>query len=253
MKSYEEMTNAVLLRANMQKEAQKRRHRNRIAVIACVCFLGLAVWAGALLKQSSTGGEIRDSRISVFCVTANASSQQQMLKGEKVPYYAVVSIRNIEGVGADELEQMRIADKEYARQLVDLPLEDPTLTWSMTVRTTETTMVSTVFAGNFFLTFSDYEQVRDVSVTTTEIGYTSLHGVDYYAQTEKDGIGITWALSEAGVDMIEKNPDMKLSELNDTITVTVEFNDGSTETAVIAITVDDDGQIYGTFRGSGKE
>lgn len=38
-------------------------------------------------------------------------------------------------------------------------------------------------------------------------------------------------------------------ELTDTITVTVEFTDGTKEIAVIEITVDDDGQIYGTFKG----
>ena len=120
----------------------------------------------------------------------------------------------------------------------------------MTSWRTDKTLVSTIYAGSFYLTVDDYAQVRDVSVTTTGIGDASINSVDYYEESLSDGVGITWFLSDEGVDMIEKDPELKLSELTDTVTVTVEFNDGTKEIAIIDITVDEEGQIYGTFQGA---
>lgn len=256
MKTYEEMTKMVLLRAKAQKAVQKRRCGKVLAAAACVCCIALAVFAATKINLSPNGEKSGASRLSVFCVTANAAEQrQQMLKGEKVPYHAVIRVRDVKGVSGSELLDLRRADKEYAQKMagqdMDKLLGGPD--WSTTTRTTDEVMITTIFAGSFYMEVDDYKQVKDVSVTTTEIGWVAEHLTDHHDESLKDGIGITWALSEAGVDMIEKNPDMKLSGLNDTVTVTVEFIDGSTETVSIDITVDDDGQIYGTFRGSDKE
>lgn len=256
MKSYEEMTGAVLSQAKEQRAAQQRRRGKVLAAAACACCIALAVFAAAKIYLPSNGGKSGVPRLSVFCVTANAAAQrQQMLKGEKVPYHAVIRVRDITGVADSELLDLHRADKEYAQQMAGQDLDklpgNPNLSTSTHI--TDEMMITTIFAGSFYMEVDDYKQVKDVSTTTTEIGWVAQYLSDYYDESLKDGIGITWSLSEAGVDMIEKNPEMKLSELNDTITVTVEFVDGSKETAVIAITVDDDGQIYGTFEGSNVE
>lgn len=253
MKTYEEMTKMVLLRAKAQKAVQKRRCGKVLAAAACVCCIALAVFAAAKINLSPEGEKSGASRLSVFCITANAAAQrQQMLKGEKVPYHAVIRVRDVKGVSDLELVELRIADREYAQQIARQNPDELSggPDWSTTSWITDKVMITTIFAGSFWIEVDDYSEVRDVSVTTTEIGWVAQHLADYYDESLKDGIGITWSLSEAGVDMIENDPEMKLSELNDTVTVAVEFLDGSKETAVIAITVDDDGQVYGTFEGS---
>ena len=256
MKSYEEMTEMVLLRARAQKAAQKRRRSKALIATACACGIALAVFAAAKINQPADGEKNRTSRISLFCVTANAAAQRQpMLKGERVPYHAVIHVRDIRGFDAWELLEQRQADLEYAEYM---PGQDQDRLpggpdWCASSIITDETMITTIFVGSFYMEVDDYNQIKDVSTTTTEIGWTAEHLTNYYDASLKDGIGITWSLSGFGLDMIEKNPEMKLSELKDTITVTVEFVDGSKETAVIDITVDDDGQIYGTFVGSNIE
>ena len=252
MKSYEEMTNAVLFRAKEEKAAQKHRRRKALAAAFCVCFTGLAVFAGVVAARQPDMEENRKTRISLFSVTAYAAEQPlQMMKGGTVPYNAVLRIRDIAGLSVSEVQELQNTDKEYAdRMAKHNPEKQGELNWSVTSWRTDKTLVSTIYAGSFYLTVDDYAQVRDVSVTTTGIGDASINSVDYYEESLSDGVGITWFLSDEGVDMIEKDPELKLSELTDTVTVTVEFNDGTKEIAIIDITVDEEGQIYGTFQGA---
>lgn len=251
MKSYEEMADAVLARARAEKAVQKKRNGRLLAAAICICFAGLAVFAGVMGNQHA-GEETRNPRVSVFCVSANASQQrQEMVQGEKLPYHAVIRVHDVTGLGELELLELREADKEYARQMAEQNSDEApgNPNWSISSPASDKTMISTIFAGSYYMTVDDYSQIKDVTSTTTEIGWTAQHLSDYYDPALKDGIGITWGLSGAGFDMIEKDPDMPLSQIKDTITVTVEFIDGSKDVVTIDISVDDDGQIYGTFRG----
>ena len=49
--------------------------------------------------------------------------------------------------------------------------------------------------------------------------------------------------------IFEENPDTPLSTIRETITVTINYKNGTKEIVVIDVTVDDDGQIYMTQRG----
>ena len=252
MKSYEQMTESVLIRAKVEKAAQKRRHRKVLAAAVCMCFAGLAVFGGVTAARQAGGEKSRTPRVSLFCVTAHADVQpQQMFKGGTVPYNAVLRVRDITGLSDKQVQELQNADKEYADEMAQKnPEKHGNFNWSVTSRQTDRILVTTIYAGTFYLTVDDYAQVRDVLVTTTGIGDASINGVDYYDPLLSDGMGITWALSGEGVDMIEKDPKMRLSQITDTVTVTVEFIDGTKEIAFIDITVDDAGQIYGTFQGT---
>lgn len=251
MKNYEQMTRSVLARAEVEKAAQKRRRRNMMTVAVCLCVVGLTVFVGAKARQADSG-EGMGSRVSVFCVTANAAEQpQQMLKGGTLPYNAVLRVRDITGLSDSQVQDLQSADKEYAEELAAKnPGTNGNFRWSVTSRKTDRMLVTTIYAGFYYLAVDDYAQVQDISVTTTGIGDASVNGVDYYDPSLSDGVGITWSLSGEGVEMIEKDPERKLSQITDTVTVTVEFLDGTKEIAVIDITADDAGQIYGTFRGT---
>ena len=250
MKSYEEMASAVLLRAEEERAAQIRKCRKLVVAAVCLTFAGLAVFAG--LKTNQTNGETRNPSVSVFCIAASASEQrQQMVKDEKLPYNAAIRVRDIKGLNALEKVNFENEDFEYVRNMVmqytDAPLGNHTST--IISSSSDSVMVTALYVGSFYLTVGDYSQIQEIKVTTTEIGETVQTSNDFYDESLRDGIGIKWSLSEAGLEMFEKNPGMALSELTDTVTITVEFKDGSKDVAVIEITVDDDGRIYGTFRG----
>ena len=252
MKSYEEMTSAVLLRAGEERATQKRKRRRLAITAVCICFAVLAVFAGAHGNRSTGEGETRDPRVSVFCVSANASQQrQEMVKSEMLPYNAQICVRDIRGLNAVEQLELKIEDRLQFESTVVRDADDPqgVPEWSSSSSYSDKVMITTMFAGSFYMTVEDYNQIQEVTATTTEIGWTAQHLADYYDESLRDGIGITWGLSGAGFDMIEKDPDMPLSQIKDTITVTVEFIDGSKDVVTIDISVDDDGQIYGTFQG----
>ena len=251
MKSYEEMTRSVLYRAEEERKARKRRSIKLTALAAGICLAALAVFAGNMLQEPDGTAEPWKPRVSMFCVTAGASEQRQvMMKGEQTPVGAQLFVRDIEGLSSQELLNLRIADEEHAKQMLAHGNEELSWgpNWATTAWCSEKTMVTTVFAGSFTLSVEDYSQIKDVSISTTEIGYTSQYGTDLYDTSKKDGVGFTWCLSQAGFKMLEEEPQMPLSQLKDTVTVTVEFADGTKEVAVVDISVDDEGLIYGTFQ-----
>jgi len=251
MKSYEEMTDSVLARAKVKKAVHKRRSINAVIVASLLCIVGVSVFAGRNAESHVKGGTHREPRISLFCVTANAEQQrQQMLKDEKLPYCAVLRVHDVAGLSELEKLELRTADKEYIEQMSRQNTDDyGKLNWSTTSYANDKVMVTSMFAGSFYLSVDDYKQIRDVSATTSEFGYFIIHGSDYHDAAAADGVGVTWGLSGEGIDMITKNPQMKLSEITDTIVVTVEFNDGTKDVVTIDIELDDAGQIYGIFRG----
>lgn len=251
MKSYEEMTRSVVCRAEEELKVKRKRRMKLSIAAVCACLVVLSVFAGKLLHEPTGRNEPWEPGISVFCVIAGASEQRQaMMKGEQIPIGAQLFVRDIEGLSPQEILELRIADEEYAKQMLASSNEE--LLWGPNWATTswgsEKTRVTTVFAGSFSLTVEDYRQVKNVSITTTEIGYTCQYGTDLYDTSKKDSVGFTWCLSQKGLKMLEENPQMPLSELKDTVTVTVEFANGTKDVAVVDISADDAGLIYGTFR-----
>lgn len=252
MKSYEEMTSAVLLRAKEERTAQKRKRRKLMVTAVSVVFACLVVLVVSKKNQPTGAVESRNPRVSLFCFTASALEQrQQMLKEQKLPYNAVICVRDIRGLSALEKIKLENEDREYVRNMVmqytDAPLGN--LTSTIISKDSDRVLVTTLYVGKFYLTVDDYSQIQDINITTTEIGSTVQNLTDFYDESLRDGIGIAWLLSETGFDMFDKNPEMALSELRDTIEVAVEFKDGSKDVATIEITVDDGGRIYGTFKG----
>ncbi|MBO5317399.1 MAG: hypothetical protein J6A74_03035 [Oscillospiraceae bacterium] len=251
MKGYEEMTRSVLQRAREEKKARDQRRIKLMLATGCACLVVLAVFTGGLLRGPSDAKAPWQPRMSVLCVTASASQQRQpMMKGEQIPIGAQLFVHDIEGLSSQEVLQLGIADQEYAKQMFEARKEELTWgpDWATTSWSSEKTIVTTIFAGSFMLALEDYQQVKNVSVTSTEMGYTSQYGTDLYDTTQKDAVGFTWSLSQAGLKMLEENSRMPLSGIKDTVTVTVEFTDGTKEVAVVDISLDDDGRIYGTFR-----
>lgn len=246
MKTYKEMTGAVLARAKAEKMRQSKRRRSMALAVVCLCIAGMAAFTGTQVSDRTSA----DQEISVFCVKASAAEQkQEMCKGEKVPCHAVIRVRDVTGLTEVELAQLRAADKEYARQLAGAYPDEQLggLDWSTTSRSSDRTMITTIYAGKFCICVDDLSQIRRISIETTKMGEAIQTTTDYYDPTLNDGIGITWSLSEFGLKMIEKNPTMDLSALKDTITIILELGDGSKQTVTIEITVDTQGQIYGTF------
>lgn len=250
MKSYEEMTEAVLLRGKKERAALKKKHLTVVSAVVCLCLVATAVFAG-MGAGTQAGNHDREPRLSVFTITASAEQQRQpMLKGERVPCYAVLRVHNIKGLQNKDLLEIRTNDREYAENIMgEYRGSAPNgPDWSTVIWSSENIMVSCMYSGSFWLTVDDYNQIQDVSIKTTEFGSAVMHGADFYDALKADGVGITWTPSQMWLEILEKDPERKLSGITDTISVSVEFKSGETEVLYIDISVDDDGRIFGTYR-----
>ncbi len=118
--------------------------------------------------------------------------------------------------------------------------------------------------NQIILNLSDKENLKSINVkTSSEWGYVEYndpvllmemrekydvvslpHGTDITVtadQYHQDSGGFAWRNSYKLDNALNDNPDMPLSSFTDTITFTVEYEDGSKEIAVIDVVFDDDG------------
>lgn len=68
-----------------------------------------------------------------------------------------------------------------------------------------------------------------------------------YVRYNANGLGLKWAVSEQMIEKIAAADVPSYAELNDTITVTLNYTDGTTESFRIHITFDDAGNLTATY------
>jgi len=275
MKTYEETTRSVLCRVKDNIEKQKKL-RARIAV-ACSCCVVVVALAGAALffhnweripeepalqlwqdetitpteasestvsTSETTGDEIR---ISAIC--ASSSESQKMIKGARTPFYSEIKILDMRGLSFYERIIMKCEEREKASKLyASLGLEN------------EAAFSSEHENGDYWIFQSTIRlpgviydgTLGSVDCTTTSAkGNIICHGYCYcdYNLPEKrkqNRLGVAWGLSSEVAKKIAEDPEMKLSEITDTLTVEVKFKDGHTEVVVFDFSLDDEGNVYVT-------
>lgn len=248
MKSYEEMTASVLVRA--QKEKQIRRKRKGVALativgLCCVCLSVISIqWLQAPAGQTSEQTMRRQPRIGfvVRCSAAEAKPAE-LIKDVITPCEMLLRVRDVTGMDERERHAVRSEEKASAKEILANWDENKSFTqWG-----SDTAVVSLFCVGDLGLVINDYNDVESKYITATEMGLTSLGYVDTYEGDDK--ISIFLGLSGKAIQMIEEDPGIALSTFSYTLTVTVKFKDGTTETAVIDMIVDDDGYVYAVQRG----
>ena len=60
---------------------------------------------------------------------------------------------------------------------------------------------------------------------------------------------MNWSVSDRFAHEFEKNSKYRLETIRDTITVTIYYENGATETLIFDITVNEEGQLFVTQRG----
>lgn len=252
MKSYEEMTKSVLDRAKAQRQAQKRRRTTAWTAAAIAGCLSLALLTVVKPGQTASQAPVQQLEAApkariMLLADAEDPQPKELIRDVVEPYRYLIRVLDATGMDADARKAVMDAEKEYSQQL----WTPSGANRSFTCYGGKTAIISLMSAGRLMLTVDDYDQIKDYKVTTTENGYISV-----YAHFNKDvpgvaqGIGFGWTLSNSAIEQIEANPSMKLSTLRDTITVYVEFTDGTTETVVADVIIQDDGQVFIVHRGA---
>ena len=256
MKTCEEMTRVVLARAKEKKVRQNRVRRGILCAVAGLCVVALAALGGAEFWNfrtdtppviGSEGIYPADSlkpRITLLYSTTEGKAEESMIAGVQVPQ-AFIRVRDISGMSDEEVVRARNEESQYAKEFKEGAWRSGRLMFG-----SERTLISLVQVGGLYVIPENYEQVADYSVETTEFGSAAIHpnpvkitGTDEICT----GIEVFWRISDSLRDKIDRNPSMDLTQIKDTVRVTVNFKDGSSEIVTIDMVIDDEGNIYAIY------
>ena len=269
MKTYEEMTRSVLEKG---KKCRARRKKNIMLGASVTAVMALVLSAGfllggngnpaaaeqtAALKETGKTVALKEkvSRLQLFY--AGNTTREEITTEVVTPLDFMIRVRDIRKVrNAEQRAEILEEEKRINRQVTESAV-GPQGEKGFTCWGSENSIVSLVENEFLYIAVADYSQILDMSVKTTEAGCATV--VPYpYEMTGPDGtvtkvdtgIHVNWSLSDVTINRIDEDPDMKLSAICDTVTVTVNYKDQTTETVVLALTVDDAGQIYVTHKST---
>lgn len=247
MKTCKEMTQAVLEKAG----CRRRRNRQIGATVAALLLFCTAVFASAVGRD--TQRQTMQPRLVVMCSAAEYTQGTPIASGVERPLNFLIRVRDLRGIHYYR-DVVKILEEEaqFREELLGQENENGIKPDSQYIRwQDENAMISLIYRGFLYIKVEDYSAVQTVTIETTETGKATT-GIYSYEEGEeiKKGISILWRLSDATVERICQDPQMKLSAISDTIRVKVLFQDGTTEIAVIELTANDEGQIYVRHKGS---
>ena len=266
MKSYDEMTQSVLVRAEKERIVQKRRNRNIVlSVIAGVCCLTCAILVGMRLNtpepqdpmlndvtvstapEPSTTETDPISKKSHEITLLNMSEDGtyvQMVNDVNMPLYAQFRIRDVRGLTDAEIDKVR-REEESAANAIFAQIKGDS---SIAQFSGHGAVISTFFVGKIGVLIEDFTLVEDVSITTTSVG-SLIRDTAIYNDSNARLYAVTWLPSYETRELICEDPTIKPSQFRDTITFTITYKDGAVGTAVVDLTFDDEGMAYITQRG----
>ncbi len=258
MKTYEEMTRSVLEKGEKCRARRKKKWMYGASLAAMLCLILSAGFLYGGKNETLPTEQTIDlkqgvSRLQVFY--AGNAEQKEMVEDVEAPLDFLIRVRDIRKVRNAERRAEIMEEEKQINQKAVASATGPQGEKGSTCWGSENSIVSLVQNEFLYIAVSDFAQVLDMSVETTEAGCATVVpypyekiGPDGSVREIDTGIHINWSLSDTTINRIDENPDMRLSAICDTVTVTVDFKDGTSETVVIDLTVDDAGQIHVTHK-----
>lgn len=258
MKTYEEMTQSVMEKAQQHRIKQKRAIFSVVSLVAvfAVCLTAVfAVWGENFGIGNMSGADTWQPRLILRCSATEFRNQEGLLEGVVSPLEFMLRVRDIRGMSQEQVTLALEEEENYKNQWWQgedgLQGERSYTRWG-----TDNAYISLFYNEFLYIAVSDFEQVKDFTVETTQTGCATVVPYPYVDSQDaeatdavKTGIHINWSPSDYTIDKIEDDPELKLSEIKDTVSVSVLFKDGTTETLIVEITVDDEGLVYVTNKG----
>lgn len=285
MKTNKEMAESVLERASAIKEKQKvARHWTSgvlAGVICLVLILGLAAAPRNPKTPTPTGGQlvapptqptaIEPTQEVLPLYTGNVLFLGSAVENEvlmpmqadmTIPVMSMIRVRSLKGLSEkmvinviDEEKAFKEEFKEKYYDRIDgarfgyLETDDIYIQYlnaskPSLILPNEDLVESTVkeTEGVFHVDGGDGFYNKDVTIGNGDNTYTIPKGcLRVYLHV---------SLSGESIEMLTENPDLPLSTFKDTITVTVNLKDGSKAVIKVDVTMNDEGQIFMTMRGS---
>ncbi|MBR6568743.1 MAG: hypothetical protein IKK60_08870 [Clostridia bacterium] len=286
MKTDKEMTQDILNHIkNIKKErAIMKKRVYKLTAISCA-FAMIFIAAFALfntgintLPDNSNNVDVNDGATHLnrnfFVMVANAADHTETLLNKeanvKIPLGGILMVEDTAGMSASEKDAVMLKLKNRLSELYGLDNG-----WHLVGSQEETTIYFGT-ADYLKLKVEDADSVENVIISCTENGRLTisaksllgsvlpseyiatvkqgtsitLTGKEYKELYGKDnGMSIDWFLSESMKDTFKSAPETPLSSVNDIITVTINFVDGTNETFAIELNFDDEGILSSTYKG----
>lgn len=289
MKTYEEMTCSVLQRATAGIAERNRRRKTILTVTAtglCLALVLVAVgvfWdvpAGvtdptqptismenpttAPIQPEDTKPVAPPTEMKVYFLSGNAKqvSQQFLMEDMAIPIGGEIRVRRFYTLNEEDRAQA-IREEEAINEAYRVENSTDYANVHSSVYKGDTAMVSCLVRGNISLEFADKNHVSSVElendwgngVAGASMCYTK---ETTYGEGENQitfPVGsmrylVFWSISSELKQKLVNDPYMSFSDISDTITITVNYSNGARQTLIVDVTVDDDGQVYMTQRGS---
>ena len=248
MKSYEEMTRSVLDRAQLQRQRNKRRNVigwTAVAAMCCLCLSLMAVFTprGTESKTPTQQLAVQPQARIMLLSSPEDTQPKELVRDVVEPYVYQIRVHEVDDLSGDEQSAFIQQEKAYAQQF--LPAGD--INRGFSCKAGKESVVTQLFAGRLMLVVDDYSTIKDYTVTTAGTGHISGIGHRYAGSVQ--GLSFGWTLTDASVNAIMEDPQVKLSTFSDTVTICVEFTDGTTETVIADVMIQDDGQVFIIHRG----
>jgi len=247
MKSCKEMTQSVL------KEAGRRQKRNRKIAVMAASFVILCTAVLVATIGANIDGQSMQPRLVVMCSAAEYTDGEPVAMGVEKPLNFLIRVRDLRGIHYyRDVVRILAEEAQFREDLLGEEGKNGIKPDSQYIRwQDENAMISLIYRGFLYIKVEDYETVQNVSIETTDAGNATAGVYSYQENQEiKRGISIQWVLSDAMVEQISQDPQMKLSAISDTIRVKVTFKDGTQEVVALELFMDDEGQIYVKHHGS---
>ncbi|MBQ2785074.1 MAG: hypothetical protein IJF02_01015 [Oscillospiraceae bacterium] len=273
MKTYREMTESVLEKAGAEIVKKERRRRNGVFIAASgLCFALLVTVLGMGIEQSPTvvttlPGEqpglsadatdtpqpTQQAKVKITCLTniEGQTTQKNVSPDVSIPLNGMIRIRDTRALTKEEHEKVYAEEMAIADEF-SLGGKGSVIRWGYPGAIT--TIISN---GGITLDFSDCSTVKNVDIETTGVGSVSKGARLFGPNPEKGTIywpnvrkaDFRWSISSELAFELHKDPTIPLESIRDTITIKIDYTNGTTETLIFDITVNEEGNIFVTQRG----
>lgn len=286
MKTDKEMTQDILNHVkNIKKERtiMKKRIYKLTAISCAFAMIFIAAFAffntGVnTLPDNSNNVDVNDGATHLnknfFVMVANAADYTETLLNKeanvKIPLGGILMVEDTKGLSGSEKDAVMLKLKNRLSELygldngwhlvgsqeettiyfgtadyLKLKVEDADSVENVIISCTENGRL-TISAKSLLGSVLPSEYIATVkqgtSITLTGKEYKELYGKD-------DGMSIDWFLSESMKDTFKSAPETPLSSVNDIITVTINFVDGTNETFAVELNFDDEGMLSSIYKG----
>lgn len=270
MKDYNEMAESVLQQAKIR--AAQRKHRRRMTtglIAATLCVAILIAVVGVGLNRNPADGTISTEPTQqdiiqpgkVYFLTANEEGAELTLMQANMtlPTKSIIRVRSLKDLTKSEIAKAVSEESAYRAAFADKygNSDGGVYAWSQS----DDVIIQYLSGGKASLILPDPSQIESVDRETTGV-FVVEKSWGCYDRDVTFGEGenavtipkgsyrayLGFHVSHVVLEIFENDPDTPLSTISDTITVTINYKNGTKQIILIDVTLDDEGNVYMTQR-----